>query len=608
VPIYLSYLDRELGRSVGFVLSKETLWDATSCLLLAAYEPLYCGLSLLWEQPATKGSWKALQLLLATGHLHAVTAYPSGAEFLSAKRVAYAHDTKRYARYFRADAESKIGGFTYFEQVSGRTTDVLVGQLSEWSSAAAGPIGDLPKADQQRVQSSVMNAFESRGARAVTYTLFEPGLREIGASAAAVGTVGRMISLAYTDHYRRLMLGVCPTGIPGLAFYDPSAGSFPYLDIPILQRLLSLFEIPRLRPDDLPAFLEAKGRPEHALFVSSLRRLLAGLSVGTEHLASARAAIMEGISSHSRSLASFRGRRRAPSSWRETFNRATDLAGRLLGAGAGVDSIEILGGSMHDLRTLPKGDLLLVTATTVEQDAVLSALKGDGTPVPPTFVGASTYYAGTFAGHRAVLVRCEPGSVGRDASILVVEEAIRVVRPRAVVMVGIAFGADEAKQKIGDVLVSRQIRVYEPQKVATTADGERNVIPRGPSPLAGAVLFNRFRDCSRGWSRGDAAVRIGLVLSGEKLVNNRAFKKELLLLEPEAIGGEMEGAGLYAAAERKRIEWIIVKAIADWGDGNKKDDWHKLAAENAVSLVEHVLQHDDVLSACVPFRGDGTVG
>ena len=59
-------------------------------------------------------------------------------------------------------------------------------------------------------------------------------------------------------------------------------------------------------------------------------------------------------------------------------------------------------------------------------------------------------------------------------------------------------------------------------------------------------------------------------------------------LAPEAIGLEMEGAGLYSAANKRKVDWIIVKGISDWGF-NKSDRWQQLAATNAAEFVKHTL-------------------
>ena len=55
-----------------------------------------------------------------------------------------------------------------------------------------------------------------------------------------------------------------------------------------------------------------------------------------------------------------------------------------------------------------------------------------------------------------------------------------------------------------------------------------------------------------------------------------------------AIGGEMEGIGVYAAAAKERVDWIVVKSICDWGMG-ENDDWHAAASRNAAEFVRDVL-------------------
>src|SRR5205823_11722623 len=140
---------------------------------------------------------------------------------------------------------------------------------------------------------------------------------------------------------------------------------------------------------------------------------------------------------------------------------------------------------------------------------------------------------------------------------------IATLEPSAVFMVGVAFGVDSDKQKIGDVLVSKQILLYEPQRVGTE-DGEPKLLPRGSRVDASPRLLSLLRAVDARGGPGDPIAAFGLILSGEKLVDNVAFRKQLGTLEPEAIGGEMEGAGLYASCQKKKVDWILVKAICDW--------------------------------------------
>lgn len=241
-------------------------------------------------------------------------------------------------------------------------------------------------------------------------------------------------------------------------------------------------------------------------------------------------------------------------------------------------------------------NVVLMTATEVERDAVLRLLK----PLPPWrkvltgFIGPETYYVGKFGAFKAVVTKCRPGSVDPGAATLAANEARRLWHPRAIIMPGIAFGKDPTKQTMADLLVASQVISYEQQRVG----GE--IIDRGSIPPSNPTLLNRFEH-PPGWSfaRPDGSpckLHIGPILSGEKLVDDPEFKASLLHRFPQAIGGEMEGAGLCAAAIRGSVPWILVKAICDWADGKKHGKHQPLAAAAAVSLVHHVLSQPTVLN------------
>jgi nucleoside phosphorylase len=241
-------------------------------------------------------------------------------------------------------------------------------------------------------------------------------------------------------------------------------------------------------------------------------------------------------------------------------------------------------------------DVVLITATDTESEAVLRQME----PLPRRqavlkgFPEQETYYLGKFGAYMAAVTKCRMGSLDSGGARLATQHAQRVWGPRAIIMVGIAFGGDSKKQKIADVLVASQVISYEPQRV-----GEKQVVNRGPSPPTNPTLLNRF-DNVPGWSfrRPDGSKckrEVGPMLSGEKLVDAAAFKAALLDRYPQAIGGDMEGVGLAAAAVRHGVPWILVKAICDWADGKKDKKHQPLAAAAAVSLVHYVLSQRDVL-------------
>jgi nucleoside phosphorylase len=242
----------------------------------------------------------------------------------------------------------------------------------------------------------------------------------------------------------------------------------------------------------------------------------------------------------------------------------------------------------HREADLPTADVLLVTVTEVEARAVLELF--------PSFErhhlqSKTCYLLGNIQGARIAMIQSEMGQGGTGGSLLTVSEGIQALHPSAVVMVGIAFGLKPQEQQIGDILVARQILAYELQAVVADGQGTRRVRLRGDRVTASPRLLDRFKSGFKDWP--GQPVEFGLLLSGEKLINDLEFRNQLLELEPEAIGGEMEGAGLCAAALHHKVDWILVKAIADWADGHKqvnKQHRQAKAARNASRFVLHVLE------------------
>lgn len=238
----------------------------------------------------------------------------------------------------------------------------------------------------------------------------------------------------------------------------------------------------------------------------------------------------------------------------------------------------------------PRADVLLVTVTKVESKAVLEAFCAAGQKERPEQIDDRTYFdLGTVNGARVWMTQTQMGSSGLGASQQAIEKGIAALSPAAVIMVGIAFGVNEAKQKIGDVLVTKQLRPYDLQRVGTH-EGQPRIVLRGDKPPASPWLVNQLETAELSWE--GATVRFGVVLTGEKLVDNLDYRDQLHSFETEAIGGEMEGTGLYVACHDKKVDWILVKAICDWADGNKaqdKEGRQALAAKNATSFVLYAL-------------------
>lgn len=250
---------------------------------------------------------------------------------------------------------------------------------------------------------------------------------------------------------------------------------------------------------------------------------------------------------------------------------------------------------LSQAEAVARPDVALIVATEMELLQTLRVL----TPLPrrrclwKVMSNCDTYYLGRFGSFTAVVSMSNMGTQGAGGSTLCANAVLDTWKPRVVLLLGIAFGTSRKKHQPGDVLVAEYVIPYEHQRVGD------DIIFRNPVPPSSAILLNRFRH-ALDWrfSRPDRSVcarHVGSMLSGEKLVDNLEFKNFLLKQYPNAIGGEMEGAGVWGAATRSRKEWIIVKGVCDWGDGKKHKAFHPLAAAAAVSLCRHVLDDPHAL-------------
>jgi nucleoside phosphorylase len=243
-----------------------------------------------------------------------------------------------------------------------------------------------------------------------------------------------------------------------------------------------------------------------------------------------------------------------------------------------------------------KADVLIVTVTKVESRAVLEAFReATGKEAQRVSIGDRIYHhLGEVNGARVFMTVSGMGSGGVGGAQKAVDKGIEALSPSAVIMAGIAFGINEKKQAIGDILVSEHLMLYDLQRVGTDQAGQLEIILRGSRPDASSWLVNLFKSVDLYWDDTKAKVRFGVVLSGDKLVDNFDYREQLKQFEPEAIGGEMEGAGMYVASQDKKVDWILVKAICDWADGNKggpnKDANQATAAHNAAAYVFYALQ------------------
>ena len=131
---------------------------------------------------------------------------------------------------------------------------------------------------------------------------------------------------------------------------------------------------------------------------------------------------------------------------------------------------------------------------------------------------------------------------------------------------------------------------YERQKVQPT-----EIKYKEDRQKADSSILDAFKIVGADWNEKNlydelTGMEICDMLSGEKLVNNLDYRRQLKEQFPTSRGGEMEGAGVASACVNKNIPWILMKSVCDFGDGHKQEHKHARQACAASLAAEACLR------------------
>lgn len=585
-PLFLHFLNRELAESVMTTITSDRVETSVKVILAGTTAWLYTGLSLLWESAAANGyCLYFLGDLIAQDVLEVVSHTQSLDDFLSSRQSRYRFDRHRYPMYFDRCALMARSALVPSSIKPTSATSVIDKHVRSWAEfGIPGIKHNISPRLSNRVTSSLITAIDARADRAITGALVTPSLPRLPRVASIGPHIRRQLALAFTTDYIDTMGGDIPTGISGLSICDHLAKSFPVFDVPLLRLVLELLGASRcVAPgpaDDIWQSIRLWRNTEaHSRFSVQISNVLGVIYRMTGGTAVPPLESRARIAYALRSCALPNPVPYSPTSVEPLWlnmNYLVRSLGRLQGFAREYER-------MSADATARPCDILLITATDVETAAVLRQAGTDGQVVHGKL--RSYRELGNFGGSRLALVQCEAGSVSPGSSLPTALFAIDELRPIAVILLGIAFGMDRRTQEIGQVLVSRQLELYEPARVGVSPSLKSVTRHRGDRATASPRLISRFRAHS---ATSNLKSTFGLIVSGEKLLDNPRILNELRRAYPEAIGGEMEGAGLYSAARERSVEWIVVKAICDWADGTKgvrKRERQTLAASNAAMFV-----------------------
>ncbi len=275
--------------------------------------------------------------------------------------------------------------------------------------------------------------------------------------------------------------------------------------------------------------------------------------------------------------------------------------------------------------------IILQTVNDDEKWAVLDRLKPPtnftleaGNPLNKTvdLEGPNNIVLGTFGGYASALIQTK---MGKDCRREIEHALDKFPNAMCVLAIGVAFAFDREKCKYGDVLVSTIIKAVG--NIKRRQDGKLilresdNRTPNSPELLRvftrGTATWNEKFKCTKEDGAGSensrrySNVHTGVIISDKILIDHKRTRDELLNFSPEAIGGEMEGATLvevqYSLAQKKptprELGVIIIKGVADYGDGSKEKSWQLTSAMAAAHYAEHKLS----VTQGTLFSAEGTI-
>ncbi|XP_044170345.1 LOW QUALITY PROTEIN: uncharacterized protein LOC114949279 [Acropora millepora] len=233
-------------------------------------------------------------------------------------------------------------------------------------------------------------------------------------------------------------------------------------------------------------------------------------------------------------------------------------------------------------------DILLLTAESCDFLSCFSLLDQ---PFKSYKFGIDYVYFGYMGDARdqeklkVALVNCSKGAAAPGGSLTVVQNAVRVLGPKAVISVGTCISLGLEKARIGDVVISSRLITTEEFKTP-----------------ASRRLGSLALDARYGWKaplKDPNGWEIKVHCNGDMLSQSLREKCQIVNIcerYPEAIAIETEGEGVYAAAYDANIEWLIVKGVASYFHQSQSatSEWMSFASAMAASVVAKMLNDPTV--------------
>lgn len=194
-----------------------------------------------------------------------------------------------------------------------------------------------------------------------------------------------------------------------------------------------------------------------------------------------------------------------------------------------------------------------------------------------------TFYQGTLAGQKVIVVVC---SIGKVNAALCAQTLVQVYGVDRLVNTGVA-GALDSRLNIFDVIVSDELCYH---------DGDLDIFSRYPPFCAvyhadEQMIKWAVEACA---NVSDKAFKcfVGKIVSGDQFVSETAVKDSInKRFHPMCV--EMEGAAIAHVAVANKIPFVVIRSMSDKADdsaGVSFDEFAPKAAEHSAKIIINMLE------------------
>lgn len=235
---------------------------------------------------------------------------------------------------------------------------------------------------------------------------------------------------------------------------------------------------------------------------------------------------------------------------------------------------------------------LIITALAKELEPILDAIDSPLKPRNWKVVNGRSYFIYEVSPALTVICTSFLGMGQLNASIAV-KEAVEYFDVNKVILAGICGGID-GEMKYGDIIISDQIVDYELAKIKEDDTYVRWNVYRSDFELMQNMMafksdrwFSHIKRTFPDIECEEPKAYAGIVLSGNKVIANYEEIKRFKKTWSKALAVEMEASGIAATLHQMNNapSFIMVKAICDFANSEKNDDWQEYAACVSAAFV-----------------------